>query len=104
MTHLVTHDDPALLLHAYLDGELDPVNTLALEARLARDPRLAAGLSQLETLQRMIRESLPREAPSAALRGRIEAAIGMRRRRAFRCSAPASTWSTRPRCRRWSIA
>jgi len=90
MTHLVTHDDPTRLLHAYLDGELDPVNTLALEARLARDPRLAAGLSQLETLQRMIRESLPREAPSAALRGRIEAAIGVRPRREFTWRALAA--------------
>jgi anti-sigma factor RsiW len=80
MTHLVTHEDPALLLHAYLDGELDPVNALALETRLARDPRLAAELGRLETLQRMIRESLSREEPPAAFRANIVAAIGVRRR------------------------
>jgi len=90
MTHLVTHDDPARLLHAYLDGELDPVNALALEARLARDPRLAAELARLAALQRMIRESLPREAPSAALRANIAAAIGGRRRREFSWRALAA--------------
>lgn len=91
MTHLVTHDDPKRLLHAYLDGELDPVNTLALEAQLAHDPRLAAELARLETLQRMIRHTLPREAPSAALRANIEAAIGVRRRREFSWRALAAS-------------
>ena len=90
MTHLVTHDDPEGFLHAYLDGELDPINTLALEARLARDPRLAAELARLETLQRMIRESLPREVPPAALRARIESAVGVGRRREFSWRALAA--------------
>ena len=31
-------DDDRLLIHAYLDGELDPANALALEARIANDP------------------------------------------------------------------
>jgi anti-sigma factor RsiW len=35
-------DDPILLVHAYCDGELDPANALALERRMAADPRLAA--------------------------------------------------------------
>jgi anti-sigma factor RsiW len=91
MTHLVTYDDPTRLLHAYLDGELDPVNTLALETQLARDPRLAAELARLETLQRMIRYTLPREVPSAALRANIEAAIGIRRRREFSWRALAAS-------------
>ncbi len=90
MTYLATPDDPALLLHAYLDGELDPVNTLALETRLASDPRLAAELARLETLQRMIRTMLPREAPSATLRANITAAIGVRRRREFSWQALAA--------------
>ena len=31
-----TSDDATFLLHAYLDGELDPANTLALEKRIER--------------------------------------------------------------------
>ncbi|HLH93166.1 MAG TPA: anti-sigma factor [Xanthobacteraceae bacterium] len=91
MTPLTPHQEPDRLLHAYLDGELDPVNTLAVETRLARDPQLAAELVRLERLQRMIRHALPREAPSAALRARIEAAIGMRRRREFSWRALAAS-------------
>jgi anti-sigma factor RsiW len=82
MTHLVTHEDPARLVHAYLDGELDPVNALALETRMARDPQLAAEFARLEALQRVIRAALPREAPPAGLRASIEASIGVRRPRA----------------------
>ena len=35
-------DDPTLLLHAALDGELDAAGTLDVEGRLAADPALAA--------------------------------------------------------------
>jgi len=35
-------NDPRLLVHAYVDGELDPANALELEQQLANDPALAA--------------------------------------------------------------
>jgi anti-sigma factor RsiW len=73
-------DDPVLLLHAYLDGELDPVNLLEIERRLAADPALAAERDRVETLRRMLRERLPREMPSPALQARIERAAGLRAR------------------------
>jgi len=69
------HDDPTLLVHAYLDGELDPVNALAFERRLTDDPALAAEYARIEALQRLIRERLPREAAPRDLRARIEAAV-----------------------------
>src|SRR6266480_2547485 len=74
-------DDPMLLVHAYVDGELDPANALAIEQRLARDPALAAERDRIDALRRLVRERLPREAPSPALRARIETAIGLRRGR-----------------------
>jgi anti-sigma factor RsiW len=75
MTSSTLQDDPTLLVHAYLDGELDPINALAVEQRLANDPVLAAEYERVQALQRVIRERLPREAPPPDLRARIEAAV-----------------------------
>jgi anti-sigma factor RsiW len=71
-----TEDDPALLVHAYLDGELDPAHALEIERRLAAEPALAAERDRVEALQRLIAEKLPREAAPAGLLRRIEAAVG----------------------------
>jgi anti-sigma factor RsiW len=75
------HDESMLPVHAYLDGELDPTNALAVEKRMAIDPALAAECERIETLQRLVREHLPREAPPPGLRTRVETAVGMRRPR-----------------------
>jgi anti-sigma factor RsiW len=71
-------DDPFLLVHAYCDGELDPANALALERRMAEDPRLAAERDRIEALKSAMRRLKP-TAPPPALRGRIERAVGLRR-------------------------
>ena len=71
----------ALLVHAYVDGELDPAHTLEFERELARDPKLAAELEQIEAVQRVIRERLPVEQVPKALAQRIENAIGLSNRR-----------------------
>jgi anti-sigma factor RsiW len=81
MTYLVTREDPDRLVHAYLDGELDSVDALAFEFRMAQDPRLAARFARLEALQRAIRSALPREAPPSGLRAGVEAAVGLARPR-----------------------
>jgi anti-sigma factor RsiW len=81
-----TPPETTLLLHAYVDGELDPANALAIEQRLAADPALAAELARIETLRQALRERLPREAPSPALRARIESALRLRR------AAAAPSW------------
>jgi anti-sigma factor RsiW len=75
MTRSTLQDDPTLLVHAYLDGELDPVNALAVEQRLASDPVLAAEYERVQVLQQLIRERLPRQAPPPDLRARIVAAV-----------------------------
>jgi anti-sigma factor RsiW len=82
MTRSVVHEDPTRLVHAYMDGELDPANALALETRMATDAALAAECERVDALQRLIRQRLPREAPPPGLRARIEASVGMRRPRA----------------------
>ena len=70
--------DPRLLVHAYVDGELDPANALELERQLTNDPALAAERERIEALRRTIAERLPREAAPAGLARRIEAAVGAR--------------------------
>jgi anti-sigma factor RsiW len=73
------HEESVLTIHAYLDGELDPINALAVEKRMATDSALAAECERVDALQRVIREHLPREAPPPGLRMRVEAAVGIRR-------------------------
>jgi anti-sigma factor RsiW len=80
-------DDPILLVHAYCDGELDPANALALERRMAADPRLAAERDRIVALKRAMTRLKPAAAPPA-LRGRIEREVGLRGRPAAR-----PTWS-----------
>ena len=70
-----------LLVHAYLDGELDPAHALELESAIAADPALAAERDRVEALRDLIRERLSREASPAGLARRIESAVGLRRER-----------------------
>ena len=67
-----------ILVHAYLDGELDPANALAIERRMAAEPALLAEYKRLEALQQLLRERFPHQAPSPELRARIEASVGIR--------------------------
>jgi len=82
MTRSMIPEDPRLLVHAYVDGELDPANALAVEKRMAADPALAAECERVEALQRLVRERLPREAPPPGLLARIEASVELPRPRA----------------------
>jgi anti-sigma factor RsiW len=90
-----TEDDPALLVHAYLDGELDPAHALEIERRLAAEPALAAERDRIEALRRLIQEKLPREAAPASLVRRIETAVGLGRPSARPAAhvAPHSSWT-----------
>jgi anti-sigma factor RsiW len=42
MTHSTSDDNSVLLVHAYLDDELDPANALEIAQRMRADPALAA--------------------------------------------------------------
>jgi len=72
-------EDPRLLVHAYVDGELDPAHALELERRLAAEPELTAERDRIEALRRVIGERLPRESVPPALLRRIEGAVGSAR-------------------------
>src|ERR1700680_2593866 len=74
-----TSDEDRLLIHAYVDGELDPANARALEARIEENPALAAERDRIEELQSVLRTRFPIAAPPAGLRERIERAAGLRR-------------------------
>jgi anti-sigma factor RsiW len=78
----MTHSpNDVLLVHAYLDGELDPANALGIAQRMGTEPALSAEGERVKALQRLIHERLPRreEAPPG-LRARIESSVGGLRR------------------------
>src|SRR5258706_13143902 len=70
--------DPRLLVHAYVDGELDPAHALEVERQLAADPSLAAERERIEALRRAIAQQLPRQSAPPGLARRVEAALGLR--------------------------
>ena len=87
MTAPAPNSDSNLLVHGYLDGELDPAHALELERAIAADPALAAERDCTAALRDLIRDRLAAERAPAGLRSRIESAVGLRRER----SRP--TWS-----------
>jgi anti-sigma factor RsiW len=80
-------DDARLLVHAYLDGELGPTDTIALERRMMQEPALAAERERMEALRHVLQERLPPATVPPALRQRVVASLGLR--------APASRPSWR---------
>jgi anti-sigma factor RsiW len=85
----VSPTDPRLLVHAYVDGELDPAHALEMERQLAADPALAAERERVEALRRAIREQLPLEAAPADLARRIESSLDLRRENPRTSSHPS---------------
>ena len=84
-------DDPTLLrLHAAIDGELDAVGMIEIEAERAADPKLAADYVRLVALRDAIHARLPRQRAPDELRARV---ISM----AQATSAGPRTASSRPR-------
>src|SRR6476659_10676470 len=76
MTHSTSDDKSVLLVHAYLDDELDPANALEIAQRMSADPALGAEGERVKALQQLIHERLPREVAPPDLRARIEASVG----------------------------
>jgi anti-sigma factor RsiW len=60
-----------LLLNAYLDGEVDPIEATRFEQRLAADAGLNAQVETLRALRGALRSDLAEDIPSPELRHRI---------------------------------
>lgn len=75
--NLNAREQELMLVHALVDGELDPFNAKAVEQRIASDPTLARERAQIETLHRLLREPLPRDIPPPGLEERVRKAVGL---------------------------
>jgi len=75
------HDRSKLLVHAYVDGELDPVNAVAFEQQIAADPALAAERARIEALRQALRDKLPATELPPGLEARVRTAVGLTRAR-----------------------
>ena len=87
MTHSKPDDNSVLLVHAYLDGELDPANLLGITQQMDKEPALAAEAERVKALQQLIHDRLPLETTPPGLRGRIEASVGGARQSRDRLSS-----------------
>ncbi|HKA70709.1 MAG TPA: anti-sigma factor [Xanthobacteraceae bacterium] len=87
MTEPPRADDSLLLVHAYLDGELDAARALEVERRIASEPALAAERDRVAALRRLVHERLPPEAVPAGLAARVERLAPLRRESSWRALA-----------------
>jgi len=71
----MTREEANRLLHAYIDGELDPSKTLELEAYLAENPPVRAACERLREMSAAIRDKADYHAAPAWLEARVRAAI-----------------------------
>ena len=70
------NDHSKLLVHAYVDGELDPVNAMAVERQIAADPALVADAARVRALRKALQEKLPPTELPAGLEARVRQAVG----------------------------
>ncbi len=85
----MTREEANRLLHAYIDGELDPVKSLELEAHLAENPSVRAACERLREMSTAIRDKADYHAAPAWLEARVRAAIPAGRKDA---SARPTRW------------
>src|SRR3954454_20969463 len=71
--------DRALLVHAYVDGELDVASALRAKQQIEEDPRLGAELAAISALQAKLRDTFSREPVPLTLRSRVGKMAGVQR-------------------------
>jgi anti-sigma factor RsiW len=67
----MTHEEASALMHAYVDGELDPAKCLELEAHLAANPAARAACERLHDMSAAIRDQADYHPAPAALVARL---------------------------------
>jgi anti-sigma factor RsiW len=65
-----------LLVHAYLDGELDVASGMTVERMIEAEPAIASQAKDVHALQTALRARFPREPLPPHLRSRIDALVG----------------------------
>jgi anti-sigma factor RsiW len=85
----MTNDEANRLLHAYIDGELDPAKTLELDAHLAKNPALRTACGRLREMSEAVRLKADYHTAPAWLEERVLAAL------------PADSKTGTPRPARW---
>jgi anti-sigma factor RsiW len=71
------------LLHAYADGELDPMHTLEVEQHLQGCPACSRACDEIRALSASLQAGLPRFEPPGDLQPRIRAALRQGERRSI---------------------
>src|SRR5882757_6391586 len=70
----------ALLVHAYVDGELDVAAAIEVQGQIEADAGLGAEVGRIVALKRALREKLHTETVSPTFRAQIELAAGVSQR------------------------
>ena len=77
----IPDDESDLLVHAYLDGELDAASYLTVEQMIGADPALGETVNGISALQMALRRrEFPPEPIPPYLKSRIDAAVGVNKR------------------------
>jgi anti-sigma factor RsiW len=64
-----------LLLHAYLDGELDIASAIAIERSIEAEPALANQAADIRVLQAALRNKFPRESIPPHVQSKVDALV-----------------------------
>jgi anti-sigma factor RsiW len=99
----VVCDDNSLLLHGYLDGELDLVRTLEIEEHLETCPDCAQQLWSQQTLRKAFRSASLYERAPSGLAVRVRASISQEGTREVRAtSQPTPITMPAPKRQTWN--
>jgi anti-sigma factor RsiW len=66
------HDGALLLVHAYVDGELDVASGLAVKQKIETDPNVASEAADIQALKGLLRAKFPSEPLPSHLRQKID--------------------------------
>ena len=96
-------DDTELLLHAYMDGELDAASALVFDRRLEAEPELAAARDRVLALRSLLRTKVARVAAPDRLRQAMLAGIQATSQEGSAMPRLLGAGSPKPVARRWGL-
>src|SRR4051794_4410121 len=72
----IGEEETDLLVHAYLDGELDVASGVTIKRMIEADPAVANHVKDVHALQKALREKFRREPVPPYLKARIDGLVG----------------------------